>query len=200
MSPEKKSLPTIKSAVFDAIHRAKGKITYEDISSEVKGRFPESKWQRSHWAWYKHHIAKGRFSGEFSKAEKENLASVDRSVESNQAEIKRVGDAVLRHVRFVLDCAAKDDVDLRFKLNRWVFARLQLDERKAKRPIKEELWEIGDRSCHKCHKAFPSLKGVELHRLDPNTGYSLENCVLLHKSCHQKISKDERARGSGQKG
>lgn len=200
MSGAKKSSPTIKSTVFDAIRRAKGKITYDDITPVVKELFPESKWQKSHWAWYKSRIVTGRFSGEFSQAEKKNLASVDGSLETNSVEVKKVGDDILRHVRSSLDRAAKEDVDLRFKINRWIFARLHEDERKAKRPIKKELWEIGDQSCDECGKAFPSSKGVELHRENPDVGYSLENCILLCWPCHQKVGKKERGRGRSRMG
>ena len=104
-------------------------------------------------------------------------------------DVKRVGDALLNHVRFMIKETAKDDADLRFKLNRWVYARLMQDEIREKRPIKQKLWEMGMQSCQSCGKKFQTIKGVEIHRIDGKTGYSVENCELLCRSCHQKKGK-----------
>lgn len=178
---------TIKDTVFRAIHKSKGKLTYEEITAIVKPAFPGSKWQKSHWAWYRYQIRKGRFVTEFSATERRNLTRGKEPERIETNDIKVIGDGILNHVRFVLDTVASEDDDLRFKLNRWVFGRLQQDERKTKRPIKKQLWEMGERSCSECGKVFEELKGIELHRKDTDAEYSLENCVLLHRGCHQKV-------------
>lgn len=184
--PGKKKV-TIKDTVFQAIHKSKGKLTYEEITAIVKQAFPDSKWQKSHWAWYRYQIREGRFVSEFSATERRNLSRREEQKRKKAGDIKAVGDGILNHVRFVLDTVASEDDDLRFKLNRWIFARLQQDEIKTKRPIKKQLWELGEQSCSECGKAFESLKGIELHRKDSSATYSLDNCVLLHRGCHQKI-------------
>ena len=175
---------TIKDTVFQAIHKSKGKLTYEEITAIVKKAFPGSKWQKSHWAWYRYQIREGRFVSEFSATERRNLVREKEPVTGN---IKVIGDGILNHVRFVLDTVASEDDDLRFKLNRWVFGRLQQDEIKTKRPIKKQLWEMGERSCSECGKALEELKGIHLHRKDSRAAYSFDNCTLLHRGCHQKI-------------
>jgi len=98
-----------------------------------------------------------------------------------------VGDALLSHIRFVIALAAGDDLDKRFKLNRWVFSRLLQDEIRTKRPIKRQFWDDDMRACQACGQAFESLKGVELHRKDPSRAYSADNCELLCRECHQEL-------------
>jgi len=70
---------------------------------------------------------------------------------------------------------------------RWVFARLMRDEIRIKRPIKQELWDAGMRECQACGQRFSALKGAELHRKDEDKGYSVENCELLCRECHQEL-------------
>lgn len=43
--------------------------------------------------------------------------------------VKRLGDEILNHVRAWLDRERQGDPDFRFRVNRWVFSRLQLDYR-----------------------------------------------------------------------
>lgn len=101
-------------------------------------------------------------------------------------DIKKTGDVILAHVRSAIREAAKGDADFEFKLNRWVFARLQKDGRKQSRPIKQKLWDSGIRQCQACGEKFSRIKGVEIHRKDSSLGYSVENCELMHRRCHQK--------------
>jgi len=101
--------------------------------------------------------------------------------------IKTIGDSLLSHINFVLDTISADDQVLRFKLNRWIFTRLQKKEIQSKKPIKEELWNSGNKQCSECHKEFKTMKNVEIHRKDQNKIYSIKNCVLVCKECHEKI-------------
>jgi len=101
-------------------------------------------------------------------------------------DVKKIGDDILAYVRSAIHEAAKDDVDFEFKLNRWVFSRLQIDSRKQSRPIKKKLWDSGMQSCQACGEKFDSIKGVHIHRKDDSLGYSFENCELMHRRCHQK--------------
>lgn len=185
---------TIKDLVFDIIHQTNGKVDYEIITKHVLEAFPQSKWKPSHWAWYKSQIKIGKFKDEFSAEEKKNLklkktGNISISVEQNKEEenhVKRIGDNILNHARMMIREIAKDDEDFEFKLNRWIYARLMSDERRKKAPIKQELWEMGMTSCQDCDKEFKSIKGVEIHRKDTAKAYSIENCELLCKPCHQK--------------
>jgi hypothetical protein len=38
-----------------------------------------------------------------------------------------------------------------------------------------------------CGQKFDSEKGVEIHRKGDEKGYSRENCVLVHRECHEKL-------------
>jgi 5-methylcytosine-specific restriction endonuclease McrA len=107
-------------------------------------------------------------------------------METKEDKVKRIGDEILKHARFVIGIAAGNDTQMRFKLNRWVYARLQQEEIREKRPIKQALWDSGIRACQKCTRKFKSIKGVEIHRKDSNKIYSVENCQLLCRECHQK--------------
>jgi 5-methylcytosine-specific restriction endonuclease McrA len=202
---KKKSYSYIIELVFDIIHQTKGLVDYDTVTSEVKKRFPKSKWQKSHWAWYRTQIKTGRYKHLFSEEERENLAKSNEKRRAGrkiklklgkaepveeQDDVKRVGDALLNHVRFMVKETAKDDADLRFKLNRWVYSRLMQDEIREKRPIKRKLWEMGMKSCQSCGKKFKTLKGVEIHRINGKIGYSVENCDLLCRPCHQGKGKE----------
>ena len=90
---------------------------------------------------------------------------------------------ILTEVREVIRDYAGGDPDRCFYANRFIFARLQLDERKTKTQIKRELLQAGG-PCHSCHKPFDEKTGICLHRLDGDRGYSPENCVLMHAECH----------------
>ena len=58
MSGKKKA--TIKDTVFQVIHKNKGRIDYDEITAIVKEAFPGSKWQKSHWTWYRSQIEDNR--------------------------------------------------------------------------------------------------------------------------------------------
>ncbi len=78
------------------------------------------------------------------------------------------------------------DPDKWFYANRFVFARLHLDERKTKTSIKRRLLEA-DTPCYVCGQPFGTKTGVHIHRLDGGRGYSDENCVLVHSECHAHV-------------
>ena len=81
---------TIKSVVFDAIHRTQGTIQYPELKEQVLERFPQSAFQesQSHWAWYRYQCTKGKYASQFNRMEKRNLskpAKVKLSSESKTA-------------------------------------------------------------------------------------------------------------------
>lgn len=182
-----KKYHSIKQLVLHLIRDSKGNISYEALTEAVVRHFPCSKWQKSHWAWYKTQIRRGRFKTLFTK---EGVALIESSARGRSARderVKALGDPILKRVRAELDLTAGEDATLRFKLNRWVFSRLMNDETKSKRPIKQALWNSGQRKCLLCGKNFESLRGVELHRVDESLHYFEANCQLLCKSCHQGL-------------
>ncbi len=188
----RRNYSTIKDLVFEVIHQTKGKVDYETMTKYILEQFPHSKWKTTHWSWYKSQIKTGEFKSDFSAEEKKNLklnkAKPDIPPPGKQEEnhVKRIGDNILNHIRMMIREISKDNEDFEFKLNRWVYARLQQDEIRKKRPIKRELWDLGTRSCRGCDKIFQTLKGVEIHRKDESKAYSINNCELLCRSCHQK--------------
>ncbi len=205
MKIKTKDYQTIKDAVFDIIQQTKGLADYETVTKVVKECFPKSAWKESHWAYYRSQITSdiGRYREEFPEKVKVNLRKgmrklkvrprrVSRIVlqkkkrETKEDKIKRIGDEILGHARFVIGVAAGNDAQMRFKLNRWVYARLMQDEIREKRPVKQALWGSGIKECQRCGQKFKSIKGVEIHRKDSNKTYSVENCQLLCRECHQK--------------
>lgn len=199
---------TIKALVVNFVHQCDGHVSYEALTEAVHRQFPTSKWKKSHWNYYRYQILHGRFRAMFSHDELTALSGagsipsgprVLETMGGNQertpvcgptpkdAEVKRIGDAILHNVRFVISLAAGDNVDKQFKLNRWVFSRLLRDESRVKHPIKGALWDSGMCACQACGEKFASLKGVEIHRKDESRGYSLDNCELLCRECHQEL-------------
>ena len=193
----------ITRLVFDIIRRTKGLVNYETVTKEVMGHFPKSAWKESHWGYYRSQITSeiGRYKNEFSDEIKVNLRRgtvlrgrpkkaakiiLKKGKETKDEKIKRIGDAILEHARFVIGIAAGNDAQMRFKLNRWVYARLMQEEIREKRPVKQALWDSGIRACQGgCGKEFSTIKGIEIHRKDPGKIYSVENCELLCRPCHQ---------------
>lgn len=199
---------TIKQLVFDHVRRTRGAVDYAELTREVLASFPTSKWKLTHWSWYKSQIVSGRFKSEFTAEIRDNLRAgvtgstvtrpmspqppgsgqvvqqVVRGPAAHEPKVKELADPILAHVRHVLSLAAGDDPILRFKLNRWICARLQQDERRLKQPIKQALWDKGSHACQGCGKEFRSLRNVELHRKRSSLDYSIENCELLCRDCH----------------
>ena len=206
-----KRYATIKALVLGIVHRNHGVVSPDAVSEAVRAVFPESRWNASHWAWYRYQIIKGRFKDQFTTDERGNLASSASRVNlrglSTAAKpshligeslrtgprpqddaVKRLGDSLLTIVRSTIAQAAGRDQDLQFKLNRWVFSRLLQDEMRVKRPIKARLWKESKRACHVCGRTFTTPKGVEIHRKDGRKAYSLENCEVVCHECHQELT------------
>ena len=201
---------TIKALVFDFVHCHRGKVDYDALTKQVQAHFPESQWKESHWAWYRSQIRSGRFKSQFSDEVRENLKKhgkvsvpalspsakttrVDGQTASRRGrqpkdpKVKELGDEILKLARAAIKSAADDDIDLHFRINRWVFARLHQDEIRVKQPIKKALFKSGIAACQACGQQFASPKGVELHRKNAAAGYSIENCELLCRDCHSEL-------------
>lgn len=187
MMNQEKRYASIKELVFDVVRRSKGSVDYQTVTSNVRSAFPKSKWDKTHWAWYRNQMTRGRFKELFTEEVRRNLQITTKHLEAKGTEnrVKHFGDAILKHARSVIDAECGEEQDFRFKVNRWVYSRLQQDEIRVKRPIKKHLWNSGIRSCQGCGKDFDSLKGVEIHRKDSRRNYSKDNCLLLCRPCHE---------------
>ncbi|MCK5114487.1 MAG: HNH endonuclease [Phycisphaerae bacterium] len=98
---------------------------------------------------------------------------------------------ILRQTRQLIEEHAAGDPDNWWYANRFVFARLQLDERKTKTSIKRELFDA-NKPCHYCGKPFETKYNVHLHRLDQTKGYNKDNCALMHAECHQQCHSESK--------
>ena len=104
---------------------------------------------------------------------------------SNSETPQEKGTKILSHVRNLIEQAANNADEL-FLINRFVFARLQLDERKGKKKIKAEIFNEKP-FCFFCKKQFSTIKNIDLHRQNESQGYHSGNCVLACKTCHNEI-------------
>ena len=102
---------------------------------------------------------------------------------------------ILHHVRQLIVEHSAGDPDKWWYANRFVFARLMLDERKTKSGVKKRLF-AAKAACYRCGRPFESKRGVHLHRLDQSKGYGDGNCVLMHPQCHQDHHAENKARDS----
>jgi hypothetical protein len=189
MTMEARRYETQKDVVFDIIRQTKGSVDYQTVTKAVLECCRKGAWKETHWAFYRSQITRerGRYRDEFSEETKEDLRRGTAKPEERSTDdtIKRIGDKILEHARFVIGLAAKDDTRMRLKLRRWVYARLLQDEIREKRPIRKALWNLGTRAC-RCGEKFSTIKGVEIHRKDADKDYSVENCELLCRKCHQE--------------
>ncbi len=96
---------------------------------------------------------------------------------------------ILQNTRRSISKSAGTDPDRLFTINRYVFSRLQLDERKPHKKLKTALYKANNKCCG-CGKRIKELKGVHIHRKDARKAYSLENCQLMHSKCHELHHKE----------
>lgn len=68
----------IKNIVFDYINSKNGNIILQDLANEVLKKKPDSKWNYTHWNWYRYHITseKGKFFNLFSEEIRQHLKSI----------------------------------------------------------------------------------------------------------------------------
>ena len=94
-------------------------------------------------------------------------------------------EEILEQTRRLIQIASQGDPDAWFEINQWVYARLQLDERR-KKPKKSDLYNKQRGLCHLCKKEIEDLKEADIHRLDDTKWYDDDNSVLVHRICHQR--------------
>lgn len=95
---------------------------------------------------------------------------------------------LLGEVRKRLDALSGSDADLRFAYNRFVYLRLNYDERgntAARAQLKDKKLKQQDGRCAACGEPLARLRAV-LDRLNAMKGYTLTNTRLIHADCDYK--------------
>jgi len=98
---------------------------------------------------------------------------------------------LLDEIRNRLDVLSRGDADLRFAYNRFVYIRLNYDERSnpAERGhLKEKKWREQNGLCAECGKPLPSPYAV-LDRLTAMGRYTAANTRLIHPECDYAAQK-----------
>jgi len=72
---------TIKELVIDSYISSGGMPSYESLTEQVRLHFPSSKWQLSHYAWYKSQIKTGRI--DLSQHEKSSAEVTEELIEES---------------------------------------------------------------------------------------------------------------------
>lgn len=100
-------------------------------------------------------------------------------------------EEILECARQAIVEASAGDTNAWFEINRWVYSRLQLDERR-KKPDKRGLSNKQHGLCWHCKKPLNDIKSTDIHRIDRGQWYIEGNVVLVHKKCHQELNRLER--------
>lgn len=83
---------TIKEIVFEYIQLNKGHVNYVDLTDKVLQLKPTSKWDKTHWNWYKNQItsSNGKFFKLFTDEERQNLrATIELNNVPSSKEVKK---------------------------------------------------------------------------------------------------------------
>ena len=119
---------SIKELVFEFVKKHKGNVDPNELAKRVLKFFPDSKWNKYHWYYYRSHITKGRYKKQFSDYVKGKLSLAKRGRSTINPKVKKLGDVILRNARLAIKKAAGNDEVLHFKLSRWVYGRLMAEE------------------------------------------------------------------------
>jgi len=92
---------SIKELVLDAYNSEGAMPSYEKLTTLVRRHFPHSKWQRSHYAWYKSQIKTGRISlgdGQALDSDDQVENEVAQSIEARVSIERDLRDYLSRHL------------------------------------------------------------------------------------------------------
>jgi len=80
---------SIKDTLFEYIRKKNGIVSYDELENLILLNFPNSKWKKSHWAWYKAQISspKGKYYDLFPESVRNNLNSVKKSYRNKNESI-----------------------------------------------------------------------------------------------------------------
>ena len=109
-------------------------------------------------------------------------------------EERELANQILSDVREHIKEHSNEDTSLEWALRRYVYIRLQHDERGTpmeRRMLKAKLMAKQHALCPICGKQLPE-KGSVLDRLEAMKGYTEDNTRLLCPSCDTKIQEQRR--------
>jgi len=102
--------------------------------------------------------------------------------ESKKSKARRI----LEHAKALITEASSSSANDWFYINRFVYARLQREER-DKKPEKGALSHKQNGKCYLCKKPIENMEDTDIHRLNRDRWYLEEgNSVLVHRTCHQQ--------------
>ncbi len=86
----------IKDMVFKHISSLNGIVNYEELTEEILVQYPNSKWDYSHWCYYRSNITseKGRYFKYFSDEIKKNLRSTSVKQTSIKPSVKKIKSSI----------------------------------------------------------------------------------------------------------
>lgn len=109
-------------------------------------------------------------------------------------EERELANQILAEVRERIKERANKDTNLEWALRRYVYIRLQHDERGTpmeRRTLKAKLMAKQHALCNICGRQLPE-KGAVLDRLEAMKGYTEDNTRLLCPSCDSKLQEQRR--------
>jgi len=102
---------------------------------------------------------------------------------------REAASQILTETRTRIAAFSKSDADLEWAMRRYIYIRLQHDERGTpmeRRALKAILRSKQDDLCLLCGEQLPK-KGAVLDRLEAMKGYTEDNTRLLCPSCDKKV-------------
>src|SRR4051812_37477733 len=95
-----KTYQSIKELVIDAYNSEGAMPSYEKLTALVQQHFPYSKWQKTHYAWYKSQIKTGRLSVANEELHDADLIEneVEDSIEARVSIERDLHDYLSRHL------------------------------------------------------------------------------------------------------
>ena len=111
------------------------------------------------------------------------MAKTRRLTEAERESAKEVLDSVRQQIA----TAASGDARLLWAVRRYVYIRLQHDERgnpAQRRTLKLKKWVAQKGKCAMCDGDLPD-RGAELDRLDTMKSYTMDNTRLVCHDCHR---------------
>jgi hypothetical protein len=93
---------TIKDIVFKYIENTKGNVDFEELTALIMAKNPSSKWQLTHWSWYKTKIVspKGKYYNQFSDLIRTNLSLNSPHISKNEQKYIKVNKSNLDIFKF----------------------------------------------------------------------------------------------------
>jgi uncharacterized protein with PIN domain len=118
---------------------------------------------------------------------------IDDSQTKLTAEQRERSRLILERTRQEITEAAGADPLAEFSIRRYIYIRLQYDERgnpAQRKKLKMKLFDKQLGRCPLCQEPLIALNGAELHRTQASTGYTEDNTTLVHPACHRKQQAD----------